>query len=136
MAGGGAARRVHPVLVSLSLAGVGLVTLVPAIVLVAPTASRRLYALDLDAQATAVRVIVRHRAVFFGATGALLLASIALPAWRPPAILIATVTKLAFVVLAWREAPDDAALRRIAAVDVALLALLTAATLVAECSPS
>lgn len=113
-------------LVSLSLAVVGLVTLVPAIVLVAPTASRRLYALDLDAQPTAVRLIARHRAGFFGATGALLLASIALPAWRPPAIVLAASTKLAFVALAWREAPDDRALGRIARIDLVLLALLVA----------
>lgn len=111
-------------LAALLLAIVALVTLVPALVAIAPVASQRLYALALRDEAASVRVIVRHRAVFFGATGAMLLASIALPAWRPPAIALAAFTKLAFVLLARLEAPTDAALRRIAYVDLALVAAL------------
>ena len=108
--------RLSDLLVSI----VALVTLVPALVLVRPALARRLYGLELTRATPEVALVVRHRAAFFGITGLLLLASCALPSLRRGALVLSILSKLAFVVLAYRSG----ALRSVARIDVALLALL------------
>ncbi len=72
-------------------------------------------------------VLLRHRAVLLGIVGALLAAAAFRPALRTAAIAAGFVSMISFMVLAWGASESNAALRRVASVDVALCAALAGA---------
>jgi hypothetical protein len=73
-------------------------------------------------------VLLRHRAVLLGIVGALIAAAAFRPALRKAAVAAGFASMLSFMALAW-GAESNAALRRVAGVDVALCAALGCAAL-------
>jgi hypothetical protein len=75
-------------------------------------------------------VLMRHRAVLFAIVGVLLVAAAFRPAWRAASLAAGWASMLSFVTLAWLVGDVNAELRRVAAVDLALSAILACAAVV------
>ena len=77
-----------------------------------------------------LEILLRHRAVLFAIVGGLLVAAAFHPPLRPAAVAAGLASMLSFVALAFWVGGSNAALRRVALVDVAAsLALVAAAWL-------
>ena len=107
---------------------VGIVHLLPATGVLGAAHLTRLYGLSFDEPNLAV--LMRHRAVLFGLVGLFLIYAV----WRSDltwlAILAGLVSTVSFVWLAWAIGETNAAISRVAVVDlVAIACLLAAATI-------
>lgn len=120
-------------IVKLALLIAGLIHLLP---LAGVLGADRLYALyGVTIGDPAVLLLMRHRAVLFGLLGAFCTAAAFLPRLQAGALLMALGSVLSFLVLAWPARADSAAIARIAAVDLGVLALLLAAMAVWVIAP-
>ncbi len=119
----GLGERALPGLVSLSLLLVALIHLMPLLGVLGPTRLALLYGLDFNDPNLAI--LMRHRAVLFGLLGTYF----ACAAFRRPlqatALLVAAISVVSFLALAWSTGAYNAAVGRVVAADlVALVALL------------
>lgn len=120
-------RTLSSMLARALLLFVSVLNLVPAIVVVAPSFSVRLY--DIALTTPALDVAMRHRALLLGAVGAGLGVAAFLPAWFGPAGALALVSKVGFLAL-WLASGQPPSLARIAIADGgALVALAVVAWL-------
>ncbi len=103
----------------------GLVHLLPASGVLGGSQLVQLY--GQAAADPALQLLLRHRALLFGLLALLCLASLALPDWRLPALLLATASVAGFLLLAGAPSLLTPALRRVFWVDALLLPLLLAA---------
>jgi hypothetical protein len=71
-----------------------------------------------------LEILLRHRALLFGLTGAYRWWAAWRPAHRPTAFLLGFASMLGFLVIAWRVGGVNAALARVVAIDVFALACL------------
>lgn len=72
-------------------------------------------------------ILLRHRAVLFGLLGGFIIAAAFIPAWREAAMVVALVSMLSFIALAYAQGSFNPAIRKLVMVDVVLsLALITA----------
>jgi hypothetical protein len=105
---------------------VGLVKMFPVVGLLSEPWLVRLYGDVITHPDTAI--LLRHRALYLGITGALIIYAALNQEWRPLAFFIATLSMLSFVLITFTS-DAGAALRRIAAIDCALFAALSVAIL-------
>ena len=106
----------------------GLINFLPVIGVL--SAGRIAGAYEIEIEGTDMELLLRHRALLFGLVGGFLLASVFVPAWQWPAIFIAGLSMLGFLVLAWELAPLNAALVRIALADLVGLACLAGGAII------
>lgn len=107
------------------LLGCGLVHLLPVVGVTGAAALRRLYGVDVTDPD--LLLLLRHRAVLLGLLGAVLVGSVAVPAWRLPAVVVALASTLPFVLLAALTPGPNAQSRRTSRVDVVCSAALVVA---------
>ncbi len=103
----------------------GLVHLLPASGVLGGATLVKLY--GEGASDPGLQLLLRHRALLFGLLALFCLASIALPAWRLPALLLAVASVAGFLLLAGAPGALSPALQRVFWVDAALLPLLLVA---------
>ncbi len=109
------------------LAFVGVVHLLPAS---GAVSARRLEALyGVAIHEPNLLLLMRHRALLFGALGLLIIAAAFRDELRPAALAVGAASVASFLLLARSGGPYNAALRRVVAVDLAALAALGAAAL-------
>ena len=111
-------------LTKLALLVVAVIHLLPAVGVQSGSRLVALYAIEVADPN--LLILMRHRAVLFAALGGLCLAAIFLPHLRTAALVCASVSVLAFLVLAHGE-PVNEALRRVVVADYVALAALVAA---------
>lgn len=109
---------------SLPLLLVAALNLVPGVVALHPRRAQDLYGIAVDGSALALAM--RHRAVLLAIVGLLLCVAAFDDSWLRPALLVAFVSKSAFLVLFAITGPHGAPMRRVAIADVGALIVLTA----------
>jgi hypothetical protein len=107
---------------SIPLLLVAALNLVPGIVALRPKRSEALYGITIDEPALALAM--RHRAVLLTLVGVLLGVAAFDASWLRPALLVAFVSKGAFLALFAITGPHGAPMRRVAVADIAALAVL------------
>jgi hypothetical protein len=101
---------------------VAALNLAPGVVALSPRRTGALYGFAVDGPAMALAM--RHRAVLLALVGVLLALAAFDDAWLRPALLVASLSKGAFLALFLVTRPHGAPMRRVAVADVAALALL------------
>lgn len=115
-------------IISVLLAVVALIHLLPLAGVLGPAKLRQLYGLPFDEPN--LLVLMQHRAVLFGLLGTFLLFAAFRPAWTVPALIAGFVSVVTFLAFAHAAGPVNAHLARVVAVDwVALACLVVAAGL-------
>jgi hypothetical protein len=109
---------------SLSLLLVAALNLVPGVVALRPKRTEQLYGIAIDGPA--LGLAMRHRAVLLTLVGVLLGVAAYDESWLRPALLVAFVSKGAFLTLFAITGPHDAPMRRVAIADVGALVVLVA----------
>ncbi len=105
--------------------------LVPGVVALRPQRTVALYGFPIDGPALALAM--RHRAVLLALVGVLLAIAAFDDAWLRPALLVAFVSKGAFLTLFAITGPHGAPMRRVAIADVAALSVLALVVALRTC---
>ena len=101
---------------------VGSLSIVPVIALFVPSNLENMYGLvALDDH---VRLLLQHRALFFGMIGAGIIASAFKPAWRTPVLGVALLSKVCFVALV-ASGDASAEINRVALADGVAIILVS-----------
>jgi hypothetical protein len=103
---------------------VAALNLVPGVVALRPKRTQDLYGITIDGPALALAM--RHRAVLLTLVGVLLGVAAFDESWLRPALLVAFVSKGAFLTLFAITRPHGAPMRRVALADVGAMLLLGA----------
>jgi hypothetical protein len=113
-------------LVSATLIAVAAIHLLPLVGVLGPAQLQRLYGLPVTDPT--LELLLRHRAVLFGLLGAGLAVAALKPAWHGPALIVAALSVVSFLLLAWRVPGSvNVAVATVVRVDWAALALLVVA---------
>jgi len=108
----------------------GVVQLVPLIGLSGARGLHKLYGLEVSEPQLVL--LLRHRAVLLALVGVALLAAIAVPAWRAPAIGLGLLSKLSFLLLIAVSPAPNALISRVAKVDAVTAVLLIVAAVLMQ----
>ncbi len=112
----------------LSITVVGIINLLPAIGVLG--AERISSAYGVTVTSTDLEILLRHRALLFGLIGGFVLLSLGLPLYRQAALVLAGISMLGFLLLAYTSGTHGTALGKIIVADwVGLGALLLATVL-------
>lgn len=115
-------------LVSALLVVVGIIHLLPLSGLAGAPQLNTLYGLDFSEPNLVL--LMRHRAVLFGLVGALCMFAAVRSRMQPLALLVAAVSVVSFLLLAWDTGQYNASLARVVTADlVALASIIVAAGL-------
>lgn len=95
---------------------VGVINFLPVLGLFSIAQMSQTYGVDF--QQTEWGILMRHRALLFGLLGGFVLVSLFKPAWQRPALLMASISMLGFLLLAWPLAALNAGLTQVFWVDV------------------
>ncbi len=101
---------------------VGVINLLPVAGVASEGAIQRLYQLDTLSQDTGF--LLRHRAFLFSIVGLALIGAAFLPQYRVAAALAGVASMASYVILFFLLKPDNAALAKVAWIDIFALALL------------
>lgn len=111
--------------ISLILAVVGLINAFPATGIMGAEALASLYGLPIDEPN--LLVLMRHRAVLLGLVGGYLIVAAFRPALRPSAFVLGFLSMLSFIALAYGIGGINAAVQRVATIDLFASVLLAVA---------
>lgn len=102
---------------------VGLINIAPIIVFFSPSQAQKLYGITLEGET--LSVLMRHRGVLLSIVGIALIVAAFKTEYRMLAIVLAFVSKIAFIFLVWATTNYAAELNKVAWIDVgAMVALL------------
>jgi hypothetical protein len=104
---------------------VGLINAIPVTGVLGAEALARLYGLPIDEPN--LLVLMRHRAVLLGLVGGYMIVAAFRPALRPSAFVLGFASMLSFIALAYGVGGINAAVERVALIDVGASVLLIAA---------
>lgn len=105
--------------VLLALVLVGLGNVLPLVGVLSAARLQALYGVAIEDPV--LLLLMRHRALLFGLLGGFVLASIAWPSWRVPALWLALLSMLGFVLLAGWDGQGSLAIRKVFWVDLFLI---------------
>jgi hypothetical protein len=108
------------------LALVGLINAIPVTGALGADVLASLYGLPIDEPN--LLVLMRHRAVLLGLVGAYMIVAAFRPSLRPSAFVLGFASMLSFIALAYSVGGINAAVQRVALIDVVACALLAGAT--------
>ena len=98
----------------------GLINFIPVVGVL--SGERIAQAYGVDVQGNDLALLLRHRALLFGLIGGFLLYSLVAPSLQWPAIIMATISMLGFLYLAWDLAPVNEQIGRVVIADLVALA--------------
>lgn len=110
-------------IVSVILVVVGLINFVPVLGVASARALHKAYGIEPPTGDLAV--LLRHRAVLFGAVGGFIIASAFIPALQVAAVIVAYVALVGFVLLTVMGGPVGERLIRVRDIDLFAIALLS-----------
>ena len=111
-----------------SLIVVGIINLLPALGVVSAEAQERSYRVTLASNDLAI--LMRHRALLFGLIGGFVLVSAFVSMYQLPAMVMAGVSMVGFVLLAYSVGDYNPAIHKVMIVDYIGIAALTIAIVV------
>lgn len=107
---------------------VGVINFLPVLGVVSAARLSKAYAIEFDGNDMVI--LMRHRALLFGIVGGFILYSVFVPGYQTPAMVMAAVAMLGYVVIMWRVGEYNASLQKVMVVDiVGILCLSGAAVL-------
>ncbi len=109
------------------LVTVGLINLVPLVGVL--SAGRIAAGYGIELPGPDLEILLRHRALLFGVLGGFIVYAAFQPALQWPAMVLAALSMAGFLLLAWTVGGYNAALAKVALVDVIGLVLLAVAVL-------
>lgn len=112
-------------LASILLFVVGVINFLPVLGVV--SADRLAAAYGIDLFGNDLVILLRHRALLFGVLGGFILYSVFFPVYRPPAMVIAAIAMIGYVVLMFAVGNYNAELYRVMLVDYVGIACLAVA---------
>ncbi len=101
---------------------VGIINLVPIIVFFDPTKTVKLYGVSIEGES--LTILMRHRGVLLGLVGLLLIFAAVKPEFRVFAIVLALISKLAFIFLVFIASSYTNEVKQVALIDVGAIVLL------------
>ena len=107
---------------SIILIIVGIINILPIIVFFDPTKTAKLYGVPIDGEN--LIILMRHRGVLLSLVGLMLIFAAFKPEFRVFAIMIALISKLAFIYLTLTTSNYTAEVRQVALIDVGAIVLL------------
>lgn len=111
--------------ITLLLIVVGLINFLPVVGALSADRIAQAYAIDVSGRD--LELLLRHRALLFGILGGFIIYAAFVPALQPAAMVMAGISMAGFLLLAWPPGDLNPALRRVLAVDLVGLLLLSAA---------
>ncbi len=116
------------IVVTVLLVVAGLINFLPVMGVLGAEKLQAAYALPFSE--ANLQILMRHRALLFGLVGGFMLYAAYHPPYRPAAYVMGFISMLGFLLLCWQVGDSNAALKKIAWVDVIGLLALSAAILV------
>ena len=113
------------ILASILLLIVGIINFLPVLGVV--SADRLAHAYGIDLFGNDLVILLRHRAILFGVLGGFIIYSVFVPAYQPPAMVMAAVAMVGYVVLMHSVGNYNQELYRVMLVDYLGIACLAAA---------
>ena len=107
---------------SIILIIVGIINILPIIVFFDPTKTAKLYGVPINGEN--LIILMRHRGVLLSLVGLMLIFAAFKPEFRVFAIIIASISKLAFIYLTLTTSNHTAEVRQVALIDVGAIVLL------------
>ncbi|MCC6453017.1 MAG: hypothetical protein IT171_08995 [Acidobacteria bacterium] len=104
------------------LAIVGIINLLPVAVFFDPTKTARFYGVSIAG--TDLTILMRHRGVLLAIVGVALITAAFKPEFRVFAVVLALISKFAFIFLTFSAAGYNAEIRQVALIDVGAIILL------------
>lgn len=118
----------HERMITFLLLIVGLINILPVMGLFSTVRMEALYGITI-AEAN-LEILMRHRALLFGLVGAFILIAAFRPALQPAALVLAFISMLGFILIAWQTGGYNSGIGKVMLVDwVGLAALLPAIVL-------
>ena len=111
----------------LCLVGVGLINLAPVLGVLSAAKLEQAYAVSLLSED--LILLMRHRALLFGLLGGFVLCSVLKPQWQWPAMVMAGISMLGFVVIDGLVGPTNESIQMIVLIDWVGIALLVLAVI-------
>lgn len=112
-------------LITTLMVAVGLINFLPVAGVL--SAERIASAYDVAVMGPDLEILLRHRALLFGVLGGFILYAAFTPALQWPALILAAISMVGFLALAWSVGEYNAALRKVAIADGVGIVLLLAA---------
>ncbi len=114
-------------IVSALLIIIGIIHLLPTIGVVGVDRLNYLYAVNIDGND--IEILMRHRAVLFGLLGGFFCYAAFKPAYQAAALVLAGVSIVSFLILAFTVGDFNAALKKVVTADIIALSCWIAAIL-------
>lgn len=105
--------------------GVGLINFLPVLGVI--SADRIASAYAVEVVGPDLEILLRHRALLFGVLGGFILYAAFVPTLQWPALVLAAISMIGYLVLAWSVGGYNASLQKVAVVDLVGIALWAAA---------
>lgn len=112
-------------LISILLIVVGVINFLPVFGVLSATNLEQAYSVELANND--LIILMRHRALLFGIVGGFVLLSVFVPSYQTPAMIMAAVSMIGFLYLAWAVGGYNDAISRIAMIDIAGIVCLALA---------
>ncbi len=106
---------------------VGMINFLPFLGVVSAERLSRAYAVELGSNDLVI--LMRHRALLFGIVGGFILYSVFVPNYQTPAMVMAAVSMVGYVLLLLQEGEHNAALHKVMVVDTFGIICLAVAAL-------
>lgn len=103
---------------------VGIINILPIIVFFDPSKTAKLYGIPIEGES--LIILMRHRGVLLSLVGSTLIFAAFKPEFRIFAIVVALISKLAFIFLTFTASNQTAEIRQVALIDVGAIVLLLA----------
>ena len=114
-------------LVSILLIVVGVINFLPVFAVLSATNLEQAYSVELANND--LIILMRHRALLFGIIGGFILFSVLAPSYQTPAMIMAAVSMIGFLYLAWTVGGYNDAISQIAMIDSAGIVCLALAAI-------
>ena len=114
-------------LVSILLIVVGVINFLPVFAVLSATNLEQAYSVELANND--LIILMRHRALLFGIIGGFILFSVFAPSYQTPAMIMAAVSMIGFLYLAWTVGGYKDAISQIAMIDSAGIVCLALAAI-------
>lgn len=111
--------------ISIFLLIVGLINFLPVIGVMSANKLSNTYSIELVGND--IVILMRHRALLFGIVGGFILYSVFNPSYQGAAMIMAAISMLGFLYFVWAAAEYNAAILKIAIIDLVGIASLTIA---------
>jgi hypothetical protein len=119
--------------ITILLVLVGLINFAPVLGVISAERVAAAYTVELGG--SDLEILMRHRALMFGIVGGFILYAAFAPSWQLPAMVMAAVSMVGFLVLTWSTGDFNTSIRSVAIIDSVGVILLAVAAVLRSVQP-